>query len=468
MSKIVTKLPLTTLMQINSYLVDNGFSIEFNNKKFDILYQKKVWSKTNEEIKEMLLDNLSYAVSMHLPMVLNNCSGIYYNTGRPLFEPYFFQNFLRDIPSNTEVDGTNTDEIVRKFLHLDYIFRDNGIKNSHQATKNTGSSKAIVAMSFGKDSLLSFAIAEEIGLNPETVYIVESSLTYEEKHKVQLGKSFEKEFGKKLNILKHETGRLRDYDYLNLQKSEFGWGLQSTEYALELLPFAYYYNANNIIFGNEQSTAESYYDQEKRWKIYPCYDQTHLWTKHINQMIQIISNQSINTISIIEPLMDIMIQRILIRRYPKYAKYQMSCFTENETGKDYRWCQECTVCAKMYLLSVAGGMDPKKIGFTKNMLMNNKKHFFTLFGGKSNLTYLNTGLGRDEQLFAFLIASKRNVEGDLLSIFKSSEFFQEAKDRFEELYKIFCKIYDPITIPNSLKEKVISIYKEEMELIDFL
>ena len=160
-------------------------------------------------------------------------------------------------------------------------------------------------------------------------------------------------------------------------------------------------------------------DNSNRWLIYPAYDQSHLWTVHINQITHMFSGHSVNTGSLIEPLMDMMIQRILVNRYPEIAKYQMSCFTENEFGRDYRWCQHCSVCAKMYLLCVGSGIDPKSIGLKNDMLRKEFKAFYTLFGGKSNLTYANTEIARDEQLFAFYSATKKGVKGDLIDEFKN-------------------------------------------------
>ncbi len=453
-------------INLDSENLDNGFSIVFNGSKFTNEYPDKVWKNTPRNIQEFLVDNLAVATTMHLGMVYPNTKKLHYSSARPLLEPYFNQNFIFDFPSCAEVDDNPIPEEVKRFLHLNFEYEDQLVKQPG-IHPNENASRALIGMSFGKDSLLTYAVAEEIGLDPEMIYVVEQSLTYEQKHKTNLANKFYKEFGKQLHILKHETGKLRDYNYLNLPKSEYGWGLQNTEYALEFIPFAYALKGKYIFFGNEQSTAETYYDEKYNWKIYPCYDQTHEWTVQLNQMTQLITSNTVQAGSLIEPLMDMMIQRILIRRYPQYAKYQMSCFTENEAGRDYHWCQECTVCAKMYLLSVASGMDPKKIGFTKNMLNKEHKNLFTLFGGKSNLTYLNSGLGRKEQLFAFYLASKNSTNGELLSVFKESDLFQETKDNEEELRKIFLKIYDSISVPKELIPDIYSIYKEEFALFEF-
>jgi hypothetical protein len=176
------------------------------------------------------------------------------------------------------------------------------------------------------------------------------------------------------------------------------------------------------------------------------------------------SGRSVKTGSIIEPLMDMMIQYILAHRYPEIAKYQMSCFTETEAGRDYHWCHNCSICAKMYLMCVGSGIDPTKIGLRINMLEREYKQFFTLFDGKSiTMTYAHTKVGRDEQLFAFYLAAKRGVKAALVEEFKTSPLLQEAKDREEELHKTFCKLHTSISVPKELRNKINSIYKEELD-----
>jgi hypothetical protein len=449
-------------LHIYSKVTDIGVELNFRDIHYPIKYPRYVWEATPKETQTALKDNLALATTMHLPLIFNS-SKIIYHSGCPLLEPYFVQNFLKDIPSCTEVDGTSTDETVRKFFNTDYQFLSPEVMYPSEQPVNSPS-RALIGTSFGKDSLLTYAVADEIGLEPEMVYVVEQSMTYEQKHKTELARQFKNEFGKKLNILKHETGKLRDYPYLGVPLTEMGWGLQTTEYALELIPFAYALKAKYLLFGNEQTAASTFMDSEGRWTIHPCYDQSHHWTLHIDQITRMFSGRSVKTGSIIEPLMDMMIQYILAHRYPEIAKYQMSCFTETEAGRDYHWCHNCSICAKMYLMCVGSGIDPMKIGLRMNMLEREYKQFFTLFGGKSiTMTYAHTKVGRDEQLFAFYLAAKRGVNAALVEKFKASPLLQEAKDREEELHKTFCTLHTSISVPKELRNKINSIYKEELD-----
>ncbi|MFW9830899.1 MAG: hypothetical protein ACFFD8_03915 [Candidatus Thorarchaeota archaeon] len=448
-------------MEIHSECTKNGIRLRFRGKAYSIGYPQTVWNATPGQTQVALKDNLALATTMHLPLVFNE-NKVVYHSGQPLLEPYFVQNFLKDIPSCAVVDGTSIDELVRKFFNVDYLFLDPVIIKP--ALEPVASPfRAIVGTSFGKDSLLTYAVADEIGLDPKMVYVVEQSMTYEKKHKTVLAKKFTKEFGKEIQILRHETGRLRDYQYLSLPITELGWGLQTTEYALEFIPFAYADHGKYLLFGNEQTTATAFMDAEGKWIVHPCYDQSHRWTIHIDQISKIFSAGSVGTGSLIEPLMDMMVQRTLAHRYPEIAKYQMSCFTENEAGRDYRWCHNCSICAKMYLMCVASGIDTKDIGLRINMLEEQYKQYFTLFGGDAiTLTYAYTQAGRDEQLFAFYLAALKGVNGKLVEEFKSSKLFDEAKEREEELFKTFVSIHESISVPKELKDQVLSIYKEEI------
>ncbi|TFG99206.1 hypothetical protein E4H12_03555 [Candidatus Thorarchaeota archaeon] len=449
------------MLEVKSKSTDTGFSIEFKDKLYPVTYPGDYWKKTPEQTRLALTENLALATTMHLPLVFKEPQ-ITYHSGRPILEPYFFDNFVHDIPSCTEVDGTDTAEVVRQFLDTKYHFTNPKVTPPSEDPVE-GAYRAIVGLSFGKDSLLTYAVADELGLDPEIGYIVEESLTYEEKHKTALAKKFENEFGKSLHILKHDTGKLRDYKHLGLPFSELGWGLQSTEYALEFIPLAYALQGKYILFGNEQTTSETYVNANDGWLIYPCYDQSHAWTVQIDQITQLFSAKSVNTGSLIEPLMDMMVQRTLAHRYSEIAKYQMSCFTETEAGRDYHWCHNCTVCGKMYLLCAGSGVDPKSVGFRENMLEMDKKHYFTLFGGKSALTYANTATARDEQLFAFYCAVKKDAKGALIDEFRESDLYQEAEAREDDLFKRFISLYEPISVPAELKTQVMSIYKEEID-----
>jgi hypothetical protein len=170
----------------------------------------------------------------------------------------------------------------------------------------------------------------------------------------------------------------------------------------------------------------------------------------------------VRTGSLIEPLMDMMVQRILAHRYPHYARYQMSCFVQGAQGVAARWCHDCEVCAKMYLLCVGSGIDPGTVSFTRSMLAAQGSRHFSLFGGETALPYLRTDLARDEQLFAFHCARLLGSTDDLVAEFARSERAGEAVRREDELKRRFLALYPSVSVPEALKSGLLPIFEEEI------
>jgi len=445
-------------LSIEAWQTETGLEIQFRGTVYKISYPDSLWRNYPREMRDILFDNLVYTETRHLPLVFKE-KGIVYNTSAPLFQPFFTQNLMMDFPSCADVDGTKTSNLLKDYMNTEVRFKDYMIKMPRNI-EDTKEDSSVVSLSFGKDSLCAWAVAREIGINPQTCYIVEPSLTYEEKHKTVLAEQFHKEFGIKLNKIEHSAGNLRDGVHLGVGKTEIGWSLQSTQYGLLLLPVAHNFRARYIIFGNEQSCREYYYDPEG-YICYPAYDQSHIWTVYIDAMTRQLTGGQVRVMSTIEPLNDIAVVYVLNKRYPEVAKYHMSCFVETEAGRDKRWCQECSVCSKMYLLLVASGFDPKRVGLDRNMLTKDCKEYFTILGGKSVQTYSLTGLGRDEQLFGFYLAWKHGNRSDLVREFEK-RFLDEAKEREDELYKTFFGIHESITMPPEIKNRVLSIYREAL------
>jgi hypothetical protein len=443
-------------LAIKARQTERGIEILFRGSKYVIEYPDGIWKEYPQEARDILLDNLTYAETIHLPLT-HKTREIAYDTSPPYFQTYFFQNMVMDLPSCADVDGTSTSELLKAFMNIKATFKDLEIKFPNHV-EDTREDSSVVSISFGKDSLLTWAVARELGLNPQLCYVVEPLLTYEEKHKMVLAGEFYKEFGVKFNKIKHSAGKLRDGIMLGLGKTEIGWGLQSTEYALMILPVAHRYGARYIMLGNEQSCAEYYHDREG-YVCYPAYDQSHVWTKQIGSMTQQMTGGGVRYMSIIEPLNDIAVIYALNKRYPEVAKYHMSCFVETHTGRDHRWCLDCSVCSKMYLLIVACGFDPRAVGLTRNMLTKECRDYYSLFGGSSVNTYALTGRGRDEQLFGFYLAWKKGDRSDLVQEFEE-RFLDEARDREDELYETFFGLHKSITMPQRISEAAMSVYKE--------
>lgn len=450
--------------EVSARITGKGYSIRYGSRDYQVIYPEEIWGPVPPEMKNLLVDHLAMVSALHLPMKLHNLNGLDFSTARPFFEPHFITNALRDIPSCCDMDGKDIAAETERFLSLDYRYASEQVRLPStwpQPAKPV--SDAVIPLSFGKDSLLTFALAEELGLRPRGVFVDEPSFSGERGHKEELGRKLKKDFGHTLEILEHQPGLLRDSGHLGVPVDEYGWGLQSTEYALLMLPYARAWGARYILFGNEQTAGAFYMDASGRWTVHPCYDQSPHWTRHINAMTSALTMaRPVGTGSIIEPLMDMMVQRILVRRYPRYAPLQMSCFAEGEEGAHYRWCHACPICAKMYLMCAGGGVDPREVGFRHSLLTEKERGYFSMMGGEGGFPYARTGAARDEQLFAFHCAARFGHEDPLVREFAASPLADEARRREEELLARFASLHTSITVPEEISGPLMKIFEEEI------
>jgi len=155
--------------------------------------------------------------------------------------------------------------------------------------------------------------------------------------------------------------------------------------------------------------------------------------------------------------------KILHRRYPEIAKYQMSCFFLEDTSATKRWCGQCSKCARMYIFMLALGINPETVGFTENMLGLKKADLFSLFGGNDEFKgiYDESGLGKNEQLLAFLMAYQKGIKGPLMKEFIKKNLL-EAKTREKELREKFFGIHTTKTLTYEIKTPLLKIFREEL------
>jgi hypothetical protein len=447
-------------MEIKAAKTSKGISIKLNGSSYRIEYPKEVWDSFPDKAKPAFVDNVVHLITIHLPLMLND-NIVRYNTNLPMLAPFFFENLVRDLPDTANLENKSGIEILRKFLNVNYEFASEDVRYPHFNGKMDENS--VISFTFGKESLLSAGVSQEIGLGTNLLFVEEPSNEYEKKHKMRLAKKFRKQANLSLKILKHETGILKDHNLMKIPKPEVmvGWEHQMTEYALILLPFSNFYKAKYIIFGHEQSCNESYKTNESI-RCFPVFDQTSRWTKQVDAMVKIMTNNEVTVTSLVEPLYELGVLKILHNRYKEFGKYQMSCFAETT---DKRWCCACSKCARLYVFLKAVGVDVSGLEFKQNMFNKRFAHLYSLFttGKKTDglIGYDMSGCGRDEQLFAFYLAYRNGAKGYLIDKFKENHL-EEATKREDELYKRFFGVHPAITIPHPIKKDVFSIYKEEL------
>lgn len=456
------------MLHINAKKIKNGIRIKFKEKNYDLLYPKEIWYNFSEKMKDFLLDNISFLTTFHLPIYYDE-NGIIYNTNYPLLKPFFKEVQMHDIPLFCDKEKKDTTEMIKNFFNIEYFFNENDVIIPTYETELE--EKAIINFTFGKESLLTFGICREIGLETELIYFQGLSSSKETRLKRFYAKKFSFQFNQNIIRIKNILEYLTIPEYLKINRNT-NWGnmTQLTEYCLASLPIVDFTRSKFILFGNEKSCDNFFYNRDG-YKTYPVFDQSSKWTLSLNNMMKVVTGSKTSVFTIVEPLNEIAIMKILHNRYKDLGRFQFSCFVDefefNEIDfnekLDGRWCHICSKCARIYLFFKALGIDPRIVGFQDNLFRKKYLHNFSLFNGKqgNTLIYDYSGLGRDEQLFAFYLAFKRGERGKAIELFKQ-KYLDEVKQREDELYKEFFGVFDSITMPKNIKSKVISIFKEEL------
>ncbi len=440
-----------------------GPVIKFNNEEFYLQYPNHIWNKIPNDFKSFFMDNYLFLKSVHLPIMFND-GDVKLNTNYPIMKSFISFMQLMDIPNLGDSNSVPTDKIFKLFYDSNFGFKGDEI-NYPKLNFLPKNKSSVMSISFGKDSLFNFAVSREIGFDVHPVWVKEKGAPIENKYKINLIKNFEKEFSVKIEKIYNETMLLHKYKYFNIpSKTKYSLSHLMTEYAFLLIPYVIHHNAKNLIFGNEQSCNFNYINKDG-YVCYPTFDQTVLWMKELNNILNVIFGTELNVSSFVEPLHDIAITKILHHRYPEIGKYQYSCFPdESENNRYERWCCHCSKCARLYIIFKALNIDTKKLGFKENMLSKEHMKHYSIFNGhdKDN-PYDTSGVGRDEQVLAFLLAKNNGVKGELIEEFKK-RFLDEAVEREDELRKTFFNIHSSTTIPKEIKQEVLSIFKEELSL----
>jgi len=440
----------------------NGIVAILNNKHFSLAYPDGIWKTFPKEIKEALIDNLAHLLTINIPLIAN-AKKIKYNTGRPIFKPLFDEVVRKSLPHAVEDYKIPTGEILEQFTEIKYEFSGKPnkkfLKVKKIKAKKESAEKSINMFSFGKDSITSMAVCDEIGLNSSGVYINDTVSPTENKLKLSLAKKFPREFGIGIFIVRNEIEQLNDFDFWDKDETCVGYTHMVTGFCFISLPFVYDCSARYIVLGNQQGMNFSFKNKDD-FLTYPSFDQTSEWILKQDQMVKEATRGQANVMSVIEPLTNISITKILHCRYPEFGKYQVSCDCL-DASDEKRWCHECNKCARNVLFMKAVDIDPKGVGL-RNILADKKnKKLFCLFNGKEIDCYEKSTEARDQQLLAFLMAYENGERGPLIELFKKN-FLEEAKEREGELRKKFFHIYKSKTMPRKIEKAVTSIYKEEL------
>jgi len=446
-------------LEISYRVLENGFVIEPGfGGKYSILYPTTVFNSLDNEDRQVLAENFTYARTRPLAMLTNQLN---YQFSEPRFRQFVDYGVTKDLPRISDFIGLKNERLNKLILEsskINFLGKD---REEQKITPlaNHSEEKAILALSFGKDSLLSYALLKEIGLDLQIVFGVEmeSQNSGEYKFKMNIMNTFVREQGEKI-LFFEDTADDMYYAPPTKGLGEFENTNGMLAFALELMPFAFSHRAKYIVLGNEKNMDDSYINRFGA-ETYPSFDQSSVYTEKENEVLAGFTDRNIQILSPVEPIYNLAEMKILYNRYPHLLKYMMSCSPNK--GSQSRWCYACPMCAKSFLYSIAVNGRPTQMDFHKDLFGKEYKNLYPLFAKRIKRPYEKPLAVREEQLLAFLLAYRLGAKGHLVELFEKN-LLGEAINREADLRNRFFGIHAGPSVPKSIEKKLISIYEEEL------
>jgi hypothetical protein len=455
-----------------------GLEIRLNGGTYKVDYPAKVWGSLDDDAKRLIVDHVAFMSTSYLPIVLKK-KGIIYSTRQPMLESFAFKSTIYDLPSSALLDGYPTVDYLQRYYNTDFIFEGGETVVWGKGYKPLN--KAIISFTSGKESLLSLAVCMELGIEPVLVNVVEPSNLYEEKHRRKLLKKMEAEFGVEWYMLRHEPGAFHDGRKMGYKPSSLGWGNQLLYYLFLFLPFMIRNRARYVFYGNEYS-CDKEAPHPEGFRTNYCFDQSSGWTLQLDSVARILTRGSARVGSLVGPLNEIAVTKVLHGGFPDLAKYQMSCFCEDPPAEEHRWCCACSKCARTNVFIRGLGYDPGRVGFWKDMFTEEHAGLFSAlkelqprsnraadFPKKSDLPadvgFDRSGLGREEQELALYLAAQREPENRFLQEYMKTSIYNgvsgeggAGNERFRRDYEFYMTPQPYRAIPSELTGRVYSLY----------
>ena len=440
------------MLRVNVSETDDGLLFRHARKRYPLTWPEGVWKNAPQPLREVLADHLALLMTHDLPLVAH-AAGVELNRPMPLFARAFRIATLGGIPGQVETyPDEHTADVLDRYRRTRYVFSDVTPRRP-PAGKWETKPRAVVLFSSGKDSLASLGLAQEMGLDPVAVYVDDAVSPPENRIKRRHLRKLAS-LGIEPRLIVNRVEQLNDFGRWNNVETALGYMHMVTGFALLALPIAIAGNARYIVLGNQQNMNFPFRNKDGHL-TYPSFDQTSSWTSHLDSMMQVLTGGSVRVTSLVEPLTNIAITKLLFERYGELGRLLVCCDSLDACDEP-RWCQACSKCARIAMMLRAFGVDPASVGIRKDMMSERDADFYALFEGERTDNYERSDEAKEEQMLAFLLADEHGLGGELMKRFRR-EFATRAGHLRERLVAKFMKLYPMGTVPAELRSPLNAI-----------
>lgn len=445
-----------TVIKKNGAKAENILSYVYEDKVFDPL------DPSSQNLASIIVAQVALNYGLFFEEI--NLNGLYSSTDRRFLND-MMENTSREIvvnkllmPNEFLKNGFQQNAPVqkKKYTAATLTFINTNFKSSKVSWHHwpTDRSRMAILSSGGKDSLLTYGVTHEVGYDVHPVFINESGRHWftalnayryfrdHEPNTVRVWCNSDRIFNwmlRQMPFIRENFNQIRSDMYpLRL------WTV--AVFLFGVLPIAKKRGIGNILIGNEyDTTVKSSFHGITHYN--GLYDQSKYFDNALTRYY-LKKGWLVYQYSVLRSLSELLIMKIIVRRYPELQAQQISCHAAHEEGGRVYPCGKCEKCRRIVGMLAALGEDPQRCGYNSRQIEQCLKSF-------SVKTIKQ--LGSDSQHLFYLLHKKRLIEDNQYIRKNARRHDYILKLRFDQSRSM------PEDIPESVRRSIFKLYLEHAD-----
>ncbi|MBN2350909.1 MAG: creatininase family protein [Bacteroidales bacterium] len=367
-----------TVTKKNGEISENEFTYTYEESVFD------VDKATIKNLASLMMAQVALNYGLFCEKIIFD--GLYDNTDR-WFLKAMMENTSREIYVNKflmpnpflleEVKGLPVEK-KNRYTAASVVFENTAFPNEKldwdhwEVDKN----RHAILSSGGKDSLLTYGLLKELGKNPVPIFVNESGRHWftainayrhfkeTENNTARVWCNSDRIF----NWMLRNMSFIRK-DFANVRADDYPIRLWTVAvFLFGVIPVALKQKAGRLVIGDEyDSTQKTSYQGITHYNA--LYDQSRYFDNVLSRYFMK-KGWNFSQFSILRSLSELLIIKILTKRYPNLQQHQVSCHASHEENGRIYPCGNCEKCRRIVGMLLAVDEDPKRCGYDEKKIQS--------------------------------------------------------------------------------------------------